>query len=701
MAVILSVYGKADMKQIQRAEKQLASLKKEATAGSGAFKRWGGVMQKASAGAAIGFASVSGVIAKGVFEYNKLGSATSALTKLTNISAEAASTFSGQWSRFGVDAVAGQRGLIMLSKQIESAKGGTKASSEAFAKLGITISDLSTMTGGEIMAKVRDQMSQMTDKTERATLMMKLFGKGGMAMLKWLDATPASIAKVNSALKEQGSIMSESDLADYKKSAAAQADLSQAWRGFLQQAGKSVIPELTSMVGMFTKLQRAAAPLAGSLKYIALGLGAFAVGAKIASGFNTINTALKTMKGLLAGGKLAGGLADLAGAGGGAGTFVKTKGGQTVAGSLIPAAGGAGGAGGLAAGAGTATLPLWVTIGAIAAPAAALIGFSVALATYKENAKSPSGFTVSGGGGGGPAGAGAAGRGNVESGMKWRLQQEAKSVRLAVDAAVKELSIKASTQTGAAFIGTLKQIAQLRELAAKKIPLGNIDKEHTDAELRTTRDRIATSLGITIKEADALMKTMFKDWRPQDVLMPAINQAAAATEKRIAQLRREAAKDIRMGGVNAEKLLNEIGKVTSAFSGMRDQARQAANAAANALQRRRGLQGGGHIDKGGGFQMASGGWVAPRPGGLAVVLAEGGEGEYVVPESKVGRFAQAALGGGAAPAAPTHATVIERHVTLTWQTLTGEPSTREKQRLAAWLKPELDGMGARVTGTGF
>ena len=197
------------------------------------------------------------------------------------------------------------------------------------------------------------------------------------------------------------------------------------------------------------------------------------------------------------------------------------------------------------------------------------------------------------------------------------------------------------------------------------------------------------------------MKTMFKDWRPQDVLMPAINQAAAATEKRIAQLRREAAKDIRMGGVNAEKLLNEIGKVTSAFSGMRDQARQAANAAANALQRRRGLQGGGHIDKGGGFQMASGGWVAPRLGGLAVVLAERGEGEWVVPESKVGRFAQAALGGGAAPAAPTHATVIERHVTLTWQTLTGEPSTREKQRLAAWLKPELDGMGARVTGTGF
>ena len=694
MAVILSVYGKADMKQIQRAEKQLASLKKEATAGSGAFKRWGGVMQKASAGAAIGFASVTGVIAKGVLEYNKLGSATSALTKLTNISAEAASTFSGQWSRFGVDAVAGQRGLIMLSKQIESAKGGTKASSEAFAKLGITISDLSTMTGGEIMAKVRDQMSQMTDKTERATLMMKLFGKGGMAMLKWLDATPASIAKVNSALKEQGSIMSESDLADYKKSAAAQADLSQAWRGFLQQAGKSVIPELTSMVGMFTKLQRAAAPLAGSLKYIALGLGAFAVGAKIASGFNTINTALKTMKGLLAGGKLAGGLADLAGAGGG----------QVVASSLIPGAAGAGSGAGAAGGALAGAAAPVILVG-IAAGAGILLAEWVRRGTKPEG---PGAKQAAAGGLNMGRMAGSAGNtGTALAAGQWGAAQakvladEARRAKAVIDKAIVDLGAASATQSGKAFTATMKQVTQLRELAAKKIPLGNIDKEHTDAELRTTRDRIATSLGITIKEADALMKTMFKDWRPQDVLMPAINQAAAATEKRIAQLRREAAKDIRMGGVNAEKLLNEIGKVTSAFSGMRDQARQAANAAANALQRRRGLQGGGHIDKGGGFQMASGGWVAPRPGGLAVVLAEGGEGEYVVPESKVGRFAQAALGGGAAPTAPTHATVIERHVTLTWQTLTGEPSTREKQRLAAWLKPELDGMGARVTGTGF
>ena len=43
--------------------------------------------------------------------------------------------------------------------------------------------------------------------------------------------------------------------------------------------------------------------------------------------------------------------------------------------------------------------------------------------------------------------------------------------------------------------------------------------------------------------------------------------------------------------------------------------------------------------------LAAGAWVPPRPGGLAATLAEGGEGEYVVPQSKVMRFAIAALAG--------------------------------------------------------
>ncbi len=44
--------------------------------------------------------------------------------------------------------------------------------------------------------------------------------------------------------------------------------------------------------------------------------------------------------------------------------------------------------------------------------------------------------------------------------------------------------------------------------------------------------------------------------------------------------------------------------------------------------------------------LSAGAWVPPRPGGLAATLAEGGEGEYVVPQSKVMRFALAALAGG-------------------------------------------------------
>jgi len=44
--------------------------------------------------------------------------------------------------------------------------------------------------------------------------------------------------------------------------------------------------------------------------------------------------------------------------------------------------------------------------------------------------------------------------------------------------------------------------------------------------------------------------------------------------------------------------------------------------------------------------FASGGYVPSTPGGRIVGLAEGGEGEWIVPDSKVRGFAQSVLGGG-------------------------------------------------------
>ena len=45
--------------------------------------------------------------------------------------------------------------------------------------------------------------------------------------------------------------------------------------------------------------------------------------------------------------------------------------------------------------------------------------------------------------------------------------------------------------------------------------------------------------------------------------------------------------------------------------------------------------------------FADGGYVPSTPGGVPALVAEGGEGEYIVPESKKNAFAKSVLGGGA------------------------------------------------------
>jgi hypothetical protein len=76
---------------------------------------------------------------------------------------------------------------------------------------------------------------------------------------------------------------------------------------------------------------------------------------------------------------------------------------------------------------------------------------------------------------------------------------------------------------------------------------------------------------------------MFKDWRPQNVLVPKINEAAAKAEARLQKLRERAAQDIKFGRADTTHLINGIAAVTAAFGHMGSAARTAGDAAANAL----------------------------------------------------------------------------------------------------------------------
>lgn len=99
----------------------------------------------------------------------------------------------------------------------------------------------------------------------------------------------------------------------------------------------------------------------------------------------------------------------------------------------------------------------------------------------------------------------------------------------------------------------------------------------------------------------------------------------------IQKVRNSAGRPIHMGHLDATQMLNEIDRLSSAFGSVRSAARTAGNAAANAI---RSPSGGGGSYRG--HFMAAGGYVPARPGGTPVVLGEAGEGETVIPDSKMG-----------------------------------------------------------------
>ena len=101
----------------------------------------------------------------------------------------------------------------------------------------------------------------------------------------------------------------------------------------------------------------------------------------------------------------------------------------------------------------------------------------------------------------------------------------------------------------------------------------------------------------------------------------------------IQRVRNSAGRPIHMGHLDATQMLNEISRLAGAFGSVRSAARTASNAAANALGAKSGVQSESYR----GYFMAAGGYVPARPGGTTVTLGEGGEGETVTPDSKMGR----------------------------------------------------------------
>ena len=655
-----------------------AALKSLGTESKKAQSGLGKGLKAAQQGAAIGLAAIVGVATKGVQSYEALTKSVAALQRQSKISAEDASLLTGQWQRYGVAAEAGGKGMMMLSKQIDAANIGTKTSIDTFARLGVTLDDLKTMSPYQVLEQVRQTLSEMPPSAERTALSAKLLGKGFMTMSKWIAASSTDLDALNQQLKDSGQVMDEAELAkakdDMKQMALLQVDL----RGLFVEVGRSAMPIIRDLVPGLKKLLAVVKPLAPHLVEIGGALAAFLVVSKVATGLGTMVTMLGKLKTLLVGGKIASGLASVAESGGvlggggigtgkiparvfsvggsGAASTTITKGERTVAQSLLAGGGTSAGVAPVAAAGGLAIPVMIAAIGAVA-----LTGLAKALhdaeTRNKESGQHGPRPTPSPGTLPGPIGSGATMSAmDVKSGyMKNLLSTMLKTAQGKNAEAIRYMQ------------GDLQKALHLPKVSESIAA----DAPQTRARLLQMRDDIVKNLHVPVTEAERLVRLIFpqswaaagekglKDANAELTLLkdtlrkkiafgdPDTGPTIAAIkvlEARIEKMRARAARPAHVGRLNTDGWVAPLNDAAAALASFRDLAAQGITPASMSSHKSWTAAHAPATPAWHAPGRALGGYVRRTPGGT---LLRVGEGKYdeVIAQVLPGKGGQKAGGG--------------------------------------------------------
>jgi TP901 family phage tail tape measure protein len=221
------------------------TMAKTTEAGSSRFKKMGMIV---AGGLAAGAAAAVAFGAKSLSTFEKVAGETSKLQRLTGESAEAMSGLRGaaQLSGVSVDTLTGA--FRRMSK-------GADSNAKAFKDYGIATEDAAgnQRTMSAILGDVADKFSTMPNGIEKNALAMKLFGKQGLDMIPMLNKGSAGLDGLAFKASKYGLVLSEDNVAAYKKNVQAHRDMSAAWQGLQVQLGAHIMPIVAKVTTWFAE----------------------------------------------------------------------------------------------------------------------------------------------------------------------------------------------------------------------------------------------------------------------------------------------------------------------------------------------------------------------------------------------------------------------------------------------------------------
>ena len=197
---------------------------------------------------------VAGAITAVVFSVSKLGDSIDKGSQRMNMSAKQYQKWAYAMALSGSSIEELREGYNQMSGQISQAVNGTKESQKAFQRLGVNLKDTkgNLRSTGDIFEDVVVSLQNMDNATERTALAYKLFGESVSKLNPLLNNNANFLREVVRTQNALGSQMSDNLVAESAKFQDAITTLGQAWQGFKNVLGETILPVIQKIVVWIT-----------------------------------------------------------------------------------------------------------------------------------------------------------------------------------------------------------------------------------------------------------------------------------------------------------------------------------------------------------------------------------------------------------------------------------------------------------------
>ena len=230
-------------------------------AGKSAGGKFGGAFNKVLKGGAAfasvaiaGIGTVSAAVTNGAKQVAEYGDEIDKMSQKVGLSAESYQKWDYVMQISGTEMANMTTGLKTLTNKLDDAKNGSASAQETFARLGLSMDDLATMSREEVFAATITAFQGMEESAERAALANDLFGRSGQELAPLFNTTAEETAALMQEVQDLGGVMS----GDSVKAAAAYKDaltgLQTAIGGLSRGFISELLPSLTKVVDGLSNL---------------------------------------------------------------------------------------------------------------------------------------------------------------------------------------------------------------------------------------------------------------------------------------------------------------------------------------------------------------------------------------------------------------------------------------------------------------